>query len=116
MRSSSQYRADHGQRFLTRIFTAAELDYCLDCKTPGVRLSGRFAAKEAIMKMLGTGWRGGIAWTDMEILPDGMGKPHVRLSGRCAAEAEKLGISEVLISISHCRTYAMATAIATSNE
>ena len=104
-------RSDHGQRFLSRIFTPSELDYCLDCKTPHVRLSGRFAAKEAIMKMLGTGWRGGIAWTDMEILPDGMGKPHVRLTGGCAAEAERLGISEVLLSISHTRHYATASAI-----
>lgn len=109
-------RADHGQRFLTRIFTAAELDYCLDCKTPGVRLSGRFAAKEAIMKMLGTGWRGGIAWTDIEILPDGMGKPHVRLSGCCAAEADKLGMSEVLISISHTGRYATASAIGVGTD
>ena len=104
-------RADPAERFLTRIFTPAELDYCLDCKTQAVRLSGRFAAKEAILKMLGTGWRGGIAWTDMEILPDGLGKPNVRLSGGCAVEAEKLGIREVLISISHTANYATASAI-----
>ncbi len=104
----------HDQRFLARVFTPAERDYCMASRTPAVRLAGRFAAKEAILKALGTGWRGGLAWTDMEILPDGFGKPHVTLSGGCAAEAARLGIARMLISISHTQTHAVASAIALS--
>lgn len=107
---------DHGDRFLSRIFTAAERAYCMNCKMPVVRLSGRFAGKEAILKALGTGWRGGLAWTDMEILPDGMGKPHVLLSGGCADLARSMGIAEVLISITHAGDYAIASAIGVTGE
>lgn len=104
---------DHGERFLTRVYTPAERAYCLNCKSPAARLAGRFAAKEAILKALGTGWRGGIGWTDMEVLPDGLGRPEVRLTGGCAAEAARLGIARVVVSISHAGEYAVATAIAT---
>ncbi len=107
----AEVRGRHRERFLERVFTPAEREYCLDSKIPDVRLSGRFAAKEAILKALGTGWRGGLAWTDMEILPDGMGRTHVSLSGACATLATKLGINEFLISISHAGEYAAASAI-----
>lgn len=102
---------DHGDHFLDRVFTQREQAYCT---TPGARvarLSGRFAAKEAVLKALGTGWRGGIQWTDIEILPDELGKPHVTLTGRTAELAAELGIGEFLISISHAGDYAMASAI-----
>ena len=102
---------DHGNSFLKRIYTLGERDYCLNCKTPGVRLSGRFAAKEAVLKALGTGWIGGIAWTDIETLPDELGKPHVTLSNRTAELATKAGIDEMLMSISHAGEYAVASAI-----
>jgi holo-[acyl-carrier protein] synthase len=101
----------HSERFLNRVYTAAERAYCLDCKDPLVRLSGRFAAKEAVMKMLGTGWRGGVEWTDIETLPDPLGKPLVVLHGVTAKLAETLGIAHVLVSISHAGEYAIATAI-----
>lgn len=102
----------HAERFTERVFTTRERDYCLACKSPAERLSGRFAAKEAILKALGTGWRGGIAWTDMEVLPDALGKPVVTLSGGCAARAAELGISEIFISITHAGDYAAASAVA----
>lgn len=102
---------DHGERFLRRVYTQKEQAYCLDCKDPVVRLAGRFAAKEAVMKVLGTGWRGGVEWTDIETLPDPLGKPLVTLSGRTAELARTLGVSHVLLSISHSGEYALASAI-----
>ena len=106
----------HAERFLQRVYTGPERAYCLDCKTPVVRLSGRFAAKEAVMKMLGTGWRGGIEWTDIETLPDPLGKPLVALHGKTAQMASALGITHVLISISHSGEYALASAIGVAEE
>ena len=102
---------EHGERFLERVFTPAERAYCFDCRTPVVRLSGRFAAKEAVMKALGTGWRGGVRWTDIETLPDPLGKPQVRLHGVTAEIARQIGIDQMLISISHAGEYATASAI-----
>lgn len=104
--------ADHGERFLSRIYTARERDYCLGTRAELVRLAGRFAAKEAVLKVLGTGWRGGIEWTDIEVLPDPLGRPLVTLHGHTAKLAESLGIRTVLVSISHAGDYAVASAIA----
>lgn len=106
---------DHGERFIARVFTTRERDYCLASRTPAVRLSGRFAAKEAILKLLGTGWRGGIAWTDMEVLPDELGRPCVTLTGGCAARARELGIEEISVSITHVGQFAAASAIGLSD-
>jgi holo-[acyl-carrier protein] synthase len=101
----------HGERFLQRIYTEPEQAYCLDCRTPVVRLSGRFAAKEAVMKLLGTGWRGGVEWTYIETLPDPLGKPLVTLHGPTAELARALGIAHILLSISHAGEYALASAV-----
>ena len=73
----------HGERFLRRVFTEAELDYCRGKKRRLEHLAGRFAAKEAVLKVLGTGWQGGINWTDIEVTNEPSGQPRVRLSGRC---------------------------------
>jgi len=102
----------HGDRFLERVFTRAERDYCMELRTPHIRLSGRFAVKEAVMKALGTGWRAGVEWTDIETLNDHNGKPHVCVAGRSAEIAAALGISHFLVSISHAGDYAIASAIA----
>ncbi len=102
---------EHGERFLQRIYSPAERTYCLECKDPVPRLAGRFAAKEAVMKMLGTGWRGGVEFVDIETLPDPAGRPLVTLAGVAAKVAAALGISQVLISISHSGEYATASAI-----
>jgi holo-[acyl-carrier protein] synthase len=104
---------EHGERFLKRVYTARERDYCLAAPRIALpRLSGRFAAKEAVMKLLGTGWRGGVEWTDIETLPDPLGKPLVTLHGATARLAASLGIERVLISISHAGDYALASALA----
>ncbi len=101
----------HGEPFLRRVYTIPEAAYCLDSRTPALRLAGRFAVKEAVMKALGTGWRGGIEWTDIETLPDGFGRPHLRLTGKTAELAAALGVASWLVSISHAGEYAMASVI-----
>lgn len=105
---------DHQARFLDRVYTPAEQHYCLDNKVTAMRLAGRFAAKEAVLKAIGTGWRGGIEFTDIEVLPDPLGRPLCTLHGVTARLAEQLGISEILVSISHAGGFAMASAIALS--
>ncbi|MCZ6817467.1 MAG: holo-ACP synthase [Planctomycetota bacterium] len=102
----------HPDRFLARILTSREREYCTRRKDPVPNVAGRFAAKEAILKALGTGWRGSIAWTDMEITNDGLGRPSVVLSGACRELADRLGIEQILISITHTKTNAAASAIA----
>jgi len=103
---------EHGQRFLDRCFTPAEQAYCeRNHKRKFETMAGRFAAKEAVLKVLGTGWRGGIAWTDIEILPTPAGQPKVTLSGESARIAHELGICRWHVSISHIETHATASAI-----
>ena len=82
----------HGQRFMNRIFTRAEQEYAKSTRNRMEKLAGRFAAKEAILKLLGTGWRGKIAWTDIEVVNNAMGQPEVTLSGEVEKIAEKLGV------------------------
>jgi len=107
----------HGERFLSRVYTDAERRYCLGAQKVALsRLAGRFAAKEAVMKVLGTGWTGGVEWTDIETLPDPLGKPLVTLRGHTAQLAERLGVRHVLVSISHAGEYAMASAIAVAGD
>jgi holo-[acyl-carrier protein] synthase len=103
---------EHGPRFLDRVFTAREQEYCLaNPKRYFEHLAGRFAAKEAVLKVLGTGWRGGIAWTDIEILKEPSGQPRVSLSGECARIAGEMGIANWHVSLSHIETHATASAI-----
>lgn len=100
--------ARHGAHFIDKIFTQAEQDYCTRYNDPLPNYAGRFAAKEAVVKALGTGFGKDIACLDVEIINDRHGKPSVCLSSRCSAE---LGDPKILVSISHCRLYATATAI-----
>jgi len=101
----------HGDNFLNRVFTPDELAYCGGRKRQIEHLAARFAAKEAVMKVLGTGWTNGIRWTDIEVFNDPAGRPEIRLTGRCSAIASQLGIDTVLISITHTAEHAMASAI-----
>ena len=101
----------HGEKFLKRVFTAAELKYCVGKKREIEHLAGRFAAKEAVLKVLGTGWGSGINWTDIEIRNAPSGQPSVHLSGRCLEIADKQDLARVLTSISHINTHAIASAI-----
>ena len=102
----------HGEHFLARVFTTGEREYCsANGKRYFEHLAGRFAAKEAVLKVLGTGWRGGIAWTDIEVVKDPSGQPLISLTGECARIAAERGISRWHISISHIETHATASAI-----
>lgn len=104
----------HGDRFLNRIFTPTELKYCLGKKREIEHLSGRFAAKEAVLKVLGTGWSGGINWTDVEITNLPSGQPIVVLKNQPRQIADSLGLASIIVSISHIETHAIASAIGSS--
>jgi holo-[acyl-carrier protein] synthase len=106
----------HGQRFLDRIFTASEQAYADANKNRIEKLAGRFAAKEAILKLMGTGWRGKIAWTDIEIVNNPSGQPQVNLIGEVKKIAEKLGIKHISVSITHTANFAIASAVALANS
>ncbi len=110
--------ARHGERFVQRIFTAAEQAYAKANKNKIEKLAGRFAAKEAILKLVGTGWRGKIAWTDIEIINNSSGQPEVTLGGEVEKIADKLGIKHISVSITHTANFAIASAVALtqSNE
>ena len=101
-----------GERFLRRIYTEAELK--LYCKKPQ-SLAARFACKEAVMKLLGTG-RKGTSWREIETLSHPSGKPLVKLYGRAQKQAEKLGIKEIAVSLSHSKEYAIASVASFSEE
>jgi len=98
------------ERFLKRVFTPAEQAYCLAKSNAAMHLAGRFAAKEAVLKVLGTGLRD-VKWTEIEIMRDELGKPQVRLNGKAHMLACRQEISAVLLSISHSRAYAVAQAL-----
>jgi len=100
------------KRFLNRIYTEAELGICQDRIQS---LAARFAGKEAVMKVLGTGARG-VSWQEIEILADSHGKPLVRLHGKAKEKAEKLNLSDFCISLSDTQQYAAAVAMASYTE
>ena len=102
----------HGERFLNRIFTDRELQYAEANKNYTEKLAGRFAAKEAILKLIGTGWRGKIAWTDIEITNDDLGRPKVAISGEVKKIAEEMNCEQITISITHTADFAIASAVA----
>jgi len=101
----------HGERVYRHLLTAAETEVILGLGQPVTRLAGRFAAKEAVLKALGTGWARGIGFTQIEILNDEAGAPHVTLSGRAAERCTELGGRIWHLSISHERDTAVAMAI-----
>jgi holo-[acyl-carrier protein] synthase len=102
----------HGERFVKKVFTAAEQAYAEANKNEVEKLAGRFAAKEAILKLVGTGWRGKIAWTDIEIINNATGQPEVNLNGEVRIIAEQLGIKHISVSITHTANFAIASAVA----
>ncbi len=108
--------ARHGERFVQRIFTAAEQAYAESNKNKIEKLAGRFAAKEAILKLMGTGWRGKIAWTDIEIINNSSGQPEVTLDGEVEKIAGKLGIKHISVSITHTANFAIASAVALAQK
>lgn len=102
----------HGELFLRRVYTEREIGYCQARKHAIEHFAGRWAAKEAILKAIGTGWSKGICWTDLEIRNLASGAPQVMMRGGAKDAAVERGIGDILISISHCRTYATAYALA----
>ena len=101
----------HGESFLSRCFTDAEIAYADRHRDSAVRFAGRWAAKEAVVKVLGTGFVKGITFHDIEVLPLDSGQPRIELSGGASEIAGSMGIASVLITISHAKLYATATAV-----
>lgn len=102
----------HRQNFLDRVFTKAEQAYAKKGKNRIEKLAGRFAVKEAVLKLLGTGWRGKIKWTDIEVVNDAAGQPEIKLTGEVARIAKKAGIKQLSVSITHTADFAIASAVA----
>ncbi len=104
----------HGEVFLQRVFTQREIQYCSSRRAANQHYAGRWAAKESVLKVLGTGWAKGIHWTDIEVFNEISGAPLVKLSGKAHEIACERGIRNVQITISHCRAYATAFAVGTT--
>jgi holo-[acyl-carrier protein] synthase len=102
-----------GERFLNRVFTSEERSYCLRKAFPEQSFAARFAAKEAVLKAIGTGLSGGIGWKDVEIVNNKSGKPEVNLGEKIT---ERIGGKKILISISHTKGFAIAYAILLEGE
>ena len=103
--------ARYNERFLNRIFAPEEQTYALCYKDPAPRLAARFAAKEACMKALGTGWSSGVRWRDIVVVNDMRGKPEMRLQGSAKMFFEKLPARRIHLSITHDRQHATAVVI-----
>lgn len=101
----------HGAPFIERLFTPAEAAYCQRYKSPYERYAGRFAAKEAAMKALGTGWARGVRWRDIEVVREPSGKPTLQLHGVAGQIAESLGVKHIALTITHSGNLAVAQVI-----
>jgi holo-[acyl-carrier protein] synthase len=103
--------SQHGRRLVERVYTPREIAYAERRANRYERYAARFAAKEAGMKALGTGWRGGIAWQDLEVVNQPSGRPTLVFHGKAAERAEKLGVRNVSLSLTHTAEQAMAMVI-----
>jgi holo-[acyl-carrier protein] synthase len=101
----------HGERFLKRIFTEGEIQYCESKANRVERYAARFAAKEAGMKAIGTGWNHGVRWRDLEVVRKPGGRPTLLLHGKAAEFAAKLGATNIALSLTHTADQAMAQVI-----
>ncbi|MHB0946050.1 MAG: holo-ACP synthase [Sedimentisphaerales bacterium] len=104
--------ARHGEHFLDRVFTQTEQRQANVLKNRVERLAGRFAAKEAVLKLLGTGWRGKIAWTDIEVVNNHLGQPEVSITGEVKKIADEKKIKQISLSITHTANFVIASAVA----
>ena len=104
----------HGDHFLKRCFTHLEIEYASRHRDSAVRFAGRWAAKEAVVKVIGTGFIQGITFHDIEVISLHTGQPTVKLSGEALQISQQLKIAEIKLTISHAREYATATAIGVS--
>lgn len=103
---------EHGELFLVRVYTEVEIRYCRSRQRSTEQFAAYWAAKEAILKCLGLPWRRGLSWTEMEVLMEAGSRPKVMLYGTAKDIAEGQRISDIFLSLSHCRAYATAQAIA----
>lgn len=101
----------HGAAFLERLYTAAEVAYCEKHRNKYERYAARFAAKEAAMKALGTGWSNGVRWRDIEVVRAANGKPSLKLEGKAGEVAAKLGVKNIALTITHSGNLALAEVI-----
>jgi holo-[acyl-carrier protein] synthase len=101
----------HGETFLRRLYTPKEREYCERFKNKYERYAGRFAAKEAAMKALGTGWSRGVRWVDVEVVREKSGKPTIKLAGEANNVAERMGVKNIALSITHTADQAFAQVI-----
>ena len=99
--------ARYGERFLRRVFTDGEVAYCMRRRTPAIHFAGRFAAKEATTKALGTGHSQGVLWRDVEVVRRG-GPPQLRLHGGAARRFDSMGAASSLLTITHSDALALA--------
>jgi holo-[acyl-carrier protein] synthase len=107
----ARVHAEYGEKFLARILTDAEREYVARWADPVPRIAGRFAAKEACMKALGTGWGAGVRWRDIEVRRGPAGAPVAHLSGQAARHLANMGGIHVHVTITHTDDHAMAMII-----
>ncbi|WP_435016192.1 holo-ACP synthase [Tundrisphaera sp. TA3] len=103
---------NHGELFLRRVYTDREIRFCQARKHAIEHFAGRWAAKEAVLKALGTGWTRGVGWTEIEIRSGDDGQPRVHVCGAAKEAAIRRKVGDILVTIAHCRTYATAYALA----
>ena len=108
--------ARFGDRFLQRVFTEGEIRYCQSKRNSTERFAARFAAKEAAMKALGTGFSRGVTWTHIEVAHAPGGRPVLRLTGTTSQIADKLGVKRISLSVTHTESTAMAVVIFEDGE
>ena len=97
--------SEHGERFLKKVYTTGEIIYCAKKSNGSTAYAARFAAKEALLKAIGTGLRDGINWKDIEVVNDELGKPEFKLYGKTSSV---IGNRRVMVSLSHTHEYAVA--------
>lgn len=101
----------HGKRATRRLFTEAEREYCEKMANPAPHYAARFAAKEAFVKALGSGFTSGVVWSDVGVVRDGRGKPELAVKGAALEAMEALGAGKVFVSLSHDSTHAVAVVV-----
>jgi len=106
----------HGDTFRNRVYSDQEIRYCSARAAAAQHYAGRWAAKEAVLKVLGTGWTGGLKWSEIEVQNADSGQPLMQLSGKAAEIAAAMGIQHIMISISHTDQYAVAYAVGLGAE
>lgn len=107
---------EHSELFLMRVYTEREIRYCQSRQRTREQFAAFWAAKEAILKCLGMPWRRGLSWTDMEVRMEADNRPTVMLCGAAKDIAQEQRIGDILLSLSHCRDYAVAHAIAVRTQ